>query len=495
VIATSNKLKMRAALLFIATVFCIVGLASAAIPAHEITSLPGWKGALPTRQYSGYISVDDKHGRFLHYWLVLSENNPSTDPVVLWLNGGPGCSSLDGFFYEQGPFKFADPELSHGRLGDEVPALTYNPYSWNQISNMIFLEAPAGVGFSYSNTPSDYSTNDTQTANDNYQFLLSFFKSYPEFAANDFYITGESYAGIYVPTLVNTIRLGNNGGKNPLISLKGFAVGNGCIGNEVGSCSGEGLSILMEFLFGHGLFSQDTYAQMQQTCVDINNPTPQCEDILDQASDEVGDVNIYDIYQPCINGGFKSSTQVSRKPIGNLRSALHHKDGGDHSKDSKLRLLMELLTKFGPDECIDGIAASAYLNNDTVRAAIHVLPMNSTVGTWSVCTGLDYDGDTDSLLPLYPTLISNYRTLIYNGDADACVPYSGSEQWTESLNITKSQGWRQWLVDDQVAGYVTTYSLNNFTFLTVKGAGHMVPEYAPPQAFAMFQRFLTNQPY
>ena len=76
-----------------------------AFAADEVTSLPGWSGPLPSRQFSGYLDVGaSKH---LHYSLVESEGSPSTDPTVLWLNGGPGCSSLDGFIYEHGPFRTA----------------------------------------------------------------------------------------------------------------------------------------------------------------------------------------------------------------------------------------------------------------------------------------------------------------------------------------------------------------------------------------------------
>ena len=85
--------------------------------------------------------------------------------------------------------------------------------------------------------------------------------------------------------------------------------------------------------------------------------------------------------------------------------------------------------------------------------------------------------------------------LIYNGDVDACVPYNDNEEWTSSLNIEVSEKWRAWYVDDQVAGYVTTYSLNNFAFITVKGSGHMVPQFRPKQALAMFERYLQKMPF
>lgn len=160
---------------------------NAQILADKITSLPGYDGPIGN-QYSGYIEVDPSHGyvvqhtekltprsRNLHYWFVESQGNPATDPVVLWLNGGPGCSSLDGLLYEHGPFKFAK---------SKDIKLVPNPWSWTKSANVIYLEvcfchnvssnriqSPAGVGFSYSNDPSDYITNDPKTAADNYQFL------------------------------------------------------------------------------------------------------------------------------------------------------------------------------------------------------------------------------------------------------------------------------------------------------------------------------------
>jgi len=367
---------------------------------------------------------------------------------------------LDGYFYEQGPLHFVNnPDK------DAAIQLELNPYRWNLVANMIFLEAPVGVGFSYSDT--QFPLNDTQTAQDNYAFLLSWFAAYPEYASNPFFVSGESYAGVYVPTLVQQIYLGNQGGKNPKINLEGFMVGNGCTGNNVGSCSPDGTEILMNFLYGHGLFTIQLYNKIVKTCTNFRNPSGACNLLLDEMSAQVGGVNVYNIYAPCVNGG-AARAKALRAPLP--------------------------LNVPGPVECIDGIDASAYLNQDAVRTAIHVVGTN-IVPQWVICAGINYNSNIPSLMPIYPTLIKNYRTLIFNGDVDACVPYNGNEEWTSGLNITVKQGWRSWSVDNQVAGYVTTYDLNGFAFLTVKGAGHMVPEYMPPQALAMFERFLSNTPF
>ena len=172
------------------------------------------------------MNVDKQNERLLHYWFVTAANATANTPLVLWMNGGPGCSSLDGFLYEMGPFQFS------GAVVSGLPQLVDNPNSWNKAAHMLYLEAPAFVGFSYSYTESDRNTNDNRTADDNFVALQQFFHGFPELAALDFYIAGESYAGIYVPTLANAIRVGNEAGVSS-INLVGFMVGNGCTGNSV----------------------------------------------------------------------------------------------------------------------------------------------------------------------------------------------------------------------------------------------------------------------
>ena len=127
-----------------------------------ISNLPGLEAAINFKQYSGYITVDEAKKTRLFYWYVESQSNPASDPLVLWLNGGPGCSSLGGFFEELGPYYVKN----NSKLG-------INEYSWNKIANMVFLEAPAGVGFSKTDIPIAY--NDDKTANDSLQFLIKFF--------------------------------------------------------------------------------------------------------------------------------------------------------------------------------------------------------------------------------------------------------------------------------------------------------------------------------
>ncbi|KAF2597805.1 hypothetical protein F2Q68_00009130 [Brassica cretica] len=150
-----------------------------------VARLPGQPKVL-FRQYAGYVDVDSETGRSLFYYFVEADTHPETKPLTLWLNGGPGCSSLGGgAFTELGPFY----PTGDGR------GLRINSMSWNKASNLLFVESPAGVGWSYSNTSSDYNTGDETTANDMLVFLLRWFSKFPELKARDFFLTGESYAG------------------------------------------------------------------------------------------------------------------------------------------------------------------------------------------------------------------------------------------------------------------------------------------------------------
>ena len=311
-----------------------------------------------------------------------------------------------------------------------------------------------------------------------------FFKAYPELAANPFFIAGESYAGVYVPTLANAIRVSNAGGANPIINLQGILVGNGCTGNDVGICSGKGNKIIADYLFGVNLYSPSTHALVYASCADSwENPSPACGAALQQMGTDVGNVDAYDILEPCIIGDGLTKSQ-SPRPYPRVPAT--------HPFNTWLRAHTTRGARFGgPNECIDGITAGKYLNTPEVRDAIHVIGLDR-LPQWSVCVGLNYTSNIPSLYPEpYLTLIQNFRVLIFNGDHDACVPVNDNELWTAALGLAEEQPWHPWLLGDQVAGYTIKYNAN-FSFATVKGAGHMVPQYKPVQAYQMFVRFLSN---
>jgi len=139
--------------------------------ADRIGRLPG-QPAVDFPMYSGYVTVDEHAGRALFYWLqeVPAEAQPA--PLVLWLNGGPGCSSVA---------YGASEELGAFRIRPDGATLFLNEFRWNRAANILFLDSPAGVGFSYTNTTSDlYNSGDRRTAHDSYTFLVKWLERFPE---------------------------------------------------------------------------------------------------------------------------------------------------------------------------------------------------------------------------------------------------------------------------------------------------------------------------
>ena len=147
------------------------------------------------KMYSGMLNVtlEPAKNKSLHYIFVESQNNKTEDPLILWFNGGPGCSSMLAFMQEHGPWVMDD--------GDET--FHENPYSWNTNASVLYIEMPAGVGFSFCDPKQDDCTYyDNNTADENLAALNQWFERFPEFKTNEFYISGESYAGVYVPFLL-----------------------------------------------------------------------------------------------------------------------------------------------------------------------------------------------------------------------------------------------------------------------------------------------------
>ncbi|KAF3323736.1 serine carboxypeptidase 1-like protein [Carex littledalei] len=478
-------------------VFFVTALASisAAPQSHFISQLPGFSGSLPSNHYSGYITVDEEHGRNLFYYLVISEGNPAVDPVVLWMNGGPGCSSFDGFVYENGPFNFEAGNTSGG-----LPKLHLNPYSWSKVSSIIYLDSPAGTGLSYSLDHSDYTTGDIKTAADSHKFLLKWFELYPEFTDNPFYISGESYAGVYIPTLAAEVVKGITEGVKPVINFKGYLIGNGFTDMKYDGNS------FVPFAHGMGLISEDMYEEVHTVCAGsyYMNANEACQGKIAEVRLELKDLNKYHILEPCFHSPEQQEAEFVESQLPPSFRKL-----GETERPLRVRKRMfgrawplNLMVQQGrvptwPElgrslPCTSDEIASSWLNNQAVRSAIHAETINIT-GPWELYTAkIDFTHDTGSMLEYHKNLTTQgYRALIYSGDHDLCIPFTGTEAWTRELGYKTIDKWRPWFFNDQVAGYVRGYD-HNLTFMTVKGSGHAVPEYKPKEALAFYRRWLSG---
>ncbi|KAL0377180.1 UNVERIFIED_CONTAM: Serine carboxypeptidase-like 40 [Sesamum calycinum] len=264
----------------------------------RIERLPG-QPPVKFKQYGGYVTVDRKAGRAFYYYFVEAQRSHESLPLLLWLNGGPvvlpllmeQCRSSDRSEFTV----MAKHSLKTDSRGIMVSA------------NVLFLESPAGVGFSYSNTTTDFQIGgDRRTATDNYVFLLNWLERFPEYKNRDFYISGESYAGHYVPQLAHTILYHNLKANNTLINLKGIIIGNAVIDDETDVIG------MYEYFRTHALVSDETTNRIMKYCDFSPNATQQSDECNAAASEAdrcINPIDIYNIYAPLC-----SNSTLTQKP-------------------------------------------------------------------------------------------------------------------------------------------------------------------------------------
>uniref|UniRef100_A0A8C1PEH1 Carboxypeptidase n=1 Tax=Cyprinus carpio TaxID=7962 RepID=A0A8C1PEH1_CYPCA len=429
---------------------------SGAPDADEIKYLPGLPKQPSFKHYSGYLSVaDNKH---LHYWFVESQKDPAGSPVVLWLNGGPGCSSLDGLLTEHGPFLVRNQSAS-----------LFNPTDVSQL---------------------------TSVATNNYLALKEFFRLFPEFSKNEFFLTGESYGGIYIPTLAEIVM------EDSSINLQGIAVGNGLSSYELNDNS------LVYFAYYHGLLGTSLWNDLQTFCCKdgacnfYDNQDVNCSTSLTTVQVIVyqSGLNMYNLYAPCAGGVQQRVSFENGQFV--IRDLGHNFVNHPWSKEQneKLRGVVSLLKSSRLDPpCTNSTPSTLYLNNPQVKSALHISP---GALDWVICSAevnLNYNRLFMDVKKQYLKLLGalKYRVLVYNGDVDMACNFLGDEWFVESLQQEVQVQRRPWIYfngeTQQIGGFVKEFT--NIAFLTVKGSGHMVPTDKPIAAFTMFSRFITKQPY
>ncbi|KAK7329920.1 hypothetical protein VNO77_24102 [Canavalia gladiata] len=420
----------------------------------RIKALPG-QPQVAFSQFSGYVTVNVQHGRALFYWLTETPFSPENKPLVLWLNGGPGCSSVAyGASEEIGPF----------RINKTGSSLYLNKYAWNREANILFLESPAGVGFSYTNTSSDLKTSgDSRTAQDALIFLIRWMSRFPQYKYREFYIAGESYAGHYVPQLAKKIHDYNK--KNPqIINLKGFIVGNAVTDNY-----NDGIGTVT-YWWTHSMISDQSYKSILKYCnFTAEETSTKCDDAWSYAVNyEFGNIDQYSIYTPtCI-----ASNNDTLKHIRFKNTILHMISGYD--------------------PCTENYAEK-YYNLPQVQKAMHANVTNIPY-KWTACSNVllkNWKDSDVSVLPIYKELIAaGLRIWVFSGDTDSVVPVTATRFSLNHLNLPIRTRWHPWYSGGQVGGWTEVY--DGVTFATVRGAGHEVPLFQPKRAYILFKSFLSG---
>lgn len=463
-------MKVVVGLITVATVFATLCFAI-----DEIKDLPGINFKLNFKHYSGFLNASDTH--FLHYWFVESQGNPAKDPLIFWFNGGPGCSSLDGLLNEMGPYE----------VSEDGKTMKQNEQSWNKFASVVYIESPAGVGFSYS-TDGNTEANDKQTAAENYEAIKQFFAKHPGFRNHSVFIMGESYGGVYVPSLTLNIVEGE---KNYPINIRGMALGNGYVHEKIN------IDTSVRFAYAHGLIDEKVWQTVERDCChgcvescDLTSVQGHCASLVTDIFNFIwfGGLNPYDLYRDCDPNPSVNSNRMTSNRIGILpRSFIVHQ-----SKSSNFR--RKQFPRFGASvPCLNDTDLLTYMNDPEVRIALNI---PSNLGTWDICSDKiteSYKKQYTDMTPFVQKIVkANVRVLLYYGDTDMACNFMMGQQFASQLGFPRVLGKTPWKYNKQIAGFKTLYK--GVTYITIRGAGHMAPQWRAPETTYAIKQFVLNHP-
>jgi cathepsin A (carboxypeptidase C) len=425
------------------------------------------------KQYSGYLDVaEDKH---LFFWFFESRTAPEDAPLVLWLNGGPGCSSSTGLLFELGPCSIANEGLN----------VTHNPHSWNKNANIIFLDQPVNVGYSYADDGTSVSTSPV-AGQDVYAFLELFLNRYPKYSKAPFHIAAESYGGTYAPNFASVIYKNNKAlqmAPNPKlkhINLASVVLANGLTDPYIQMGS------VADYVCDGPFPVYDDPEGPQ--CQALRSKIPTCQRLIKACYQYNSKFTCVPAVAYCNSQLFGPLMQTGLNPYD-----VRRKCDRSESKDGPL--------------CYKQMGwIETWLNNPSNKAALGVDPSK----TFESCNmqvnqafTLAGDGMHNSAALLPELIDDGVRLLVYAGNADMMCNYMGNERWVDALETKFSSEYEgaptlPWVIKKggPVVGEVKVAGKKggNVAFVNVHKAGHMVPYDQPEAALDLITKWVHNKP-
>jgi len=411
------------------------------------------------------------------FWFFESRSSPEEAPLVLWLNGGPGCSSATGLLFELGPCNIAN----------EGKNITANPFSWTNHANVIFLDQPVNVGYSYADDGTTVNSSPV-AGKDVYAFLELFLNRFPKYSSQPFHIAAESYGGTYAPNFANIIYKENKAlalAPNPKlkhINLASIILGNGQTDPLVQfgavadyACNGP-----------YPVYDDPEGPQ----CAALRTKIPTCQRLINSCYNFASKLTCIPAVLYCnsqIMGSVMQQTGVNpydvRLPC-------------DRAKNGDL--------------CYAQMSwIETWMNSPANRVALGVSP-ERTFASCNMDVNKDFTLNGDSMRNhalLLPELINDgVKLLVYAGNADLICNYMGNERWVSKLETKLSTEYSEaktvpWVTLNSglEAGTVRSaggngFTAGNITFVVVHAAGHMVPHDQPEAALDLFTRWIMDIP-
>lgn len=415
--------------------------------------------------YAGYLDTGIENKE--HFY-VFTESEEKSDKLLLYIHGGPGCSALSTLVAETGPV-----------TTDQYSGVFHlNKFSWNKNINVLYFDSPAGVGFSKTDDQ-ESKYDDTKTAKAHYASLIDFITTFVDFGLKELYIAGQSYGGVYLPYLVKEIYAH----PDSEINLQGILIGNGLTDKET-----DIERSMVDFGTLNGIISPELKREFDWVCPhiedDINDfwprdVTEKCNEVRKKIKDCFEGIDVYGIYHQC-----KSKTTQN---LFSFNEAM----GYTMAHFNKAKLAKEQEKPIWPSYCEEDSTVSDFLNSEVVKDKFQV---NKSL-TWVVCNRkLMRDYTFSDSIELYKNVLftEKLRVWFFSGDSDACVPTIGSMRWIKKTDWKLKKEYTQWKCQNQVAGLYQQYE-NGFTFITVRGAGHLPSLDKRPEMKTLLDAFIKGE--
>ncbi|GAB7348281.1 hypothetical protein MBLNU459_g6262t1 [Dothideomycetes sp. NU459] len=424
---------------------------------YYVSALPGAPQPL-LKMHAGHIEVTPEHHGNLFFWHFENRHIANKQRTVLWINGGPGCSSLDGAMMEIGPYRV-----------QKDGSLAYNDGSWDEFANLLFVDNPVGTGFSYVDTDS-YVHELKDMADQMVSFLEKWFKIFPEYTLDDLYLAGESYAGQHIPYIAQAILDRNANTQERHWNLSGLLIGNGWISGPDQYLSYLPFAEKVGLIQGGSEVAKKIEAQ-QSVCVkDLDAggkdhvDTPSCEMILQE-----------------------------------ILHASRESTGGKCVNMYDVRLQDEY-PSCGMSWPPDLEFVKPYLRRNDVVRALHINPDKKT--GWVECNnqvGAAFSArNSQPAVRLLPSLLEKVPIVLFSGDQDLICNHMGTEELINNLSWNGGKGFevspgvwaprRDWTVEGEPAGIYQ--SARNLTYVVFYNSSHMVPFDHPRRTRDMLDRFM-----
>ncbi|XP_063306769.1 probable serine carboxypeptidase CPVL [Pelobates fuscus] len=420
-------------------------LESGKIEEARALSLVGELPGANVKSYSGYLTVNKTYNSNLFFWFFPAQVSPETAPVLLWLQGGPGGTSMFGLFVEHGPY-----------VVNQNLTLTHRNFSWTNKYSMLYIDNPIGTGFSFTDDDRGFAVNEEDVGRDLYSALTQFFQIFPEYQKNEFYATGESYAGKYVPAIGYYIHTHNPSAKVQ-INFKGIAIGDGLCDPEVMVAG------YADFLYQTGMVDENQKAFVQQQTGMAVNYIKQKKWI-----------EAFDTFDALLNGDRTSYPSFYQNVTG----------------------CTNYFNFLQCQEPLDQEYFGSFLSLSEVRKSIHV--GNLTFHDGSEVEKHLLSDVMQTIKPWLAVLMDNYKVLLYSGQLDVIVAAPLTERFIPTIPWSKVEDYKKaarvyWKIrpsDREVAGYVRC--AGEFCQVIVRGGGHILPYDQPERSFVMIDRFIRN---